>query len=288
MRPDPVPISAIEANYPAAEIVAGGERFNGLGILQIPAGTPMADLNIYLQGYYKGTFTVDSENCQVHEKFQYDGFALHKIILSGTFRKSCYLDIVASHEWPKETSSGLKISAVKGRVWLIATSKQVFTKISKAKDVIGGSIFIPSAESKIKVIFRGCNSRYDQKLDVFGGFAEIDLTDIIELATGLKCGLVGAAIDARTKFAIYWMAWVHDIQFTPLPVPNLVHEGNKLEVKAGPGVSIIALDNGFEVSDEASFKIDWSKPHVLRLITVKGRLAIGEWDPAAKEWSWKR
>jgi len=288
LRPDPVPISAIDANYPTAEIVAEGERLNGLGILKIVSGTPMADLNIYLQGYYKGTFTVDSENCQINEKFQYDGFALHKVTLRGTFQKSCFLDIVASHEWPEESSAGLKISAVKGRVWLIATSKQAFTKISKAKDTVGDNIFIPSSEPKIRVVFRGCNSKFDEKLDVFEGFAEVSLDSVIEMATGLRCGLVGAAIDAKTKFAIYWMAWIYDIQFTPLPVPNLVHEDKKLEIKADPGVSIIALDDSFKVSDEASFRIDWSKPHVLRLITVKGRLMIGEWHPDAKEWSWKR
>lgn len=287
LRTDPVPISALDANYPTVEVVVAGTRVNGLGILSVEPGTPLSDLDIYLQGYHKGTFTVDSANCGVHEKFRYDGFVLHKIPMRGTFNQSCFLDIVASHEWPEEDASGIVIPPVKGRIWLINTNKKHIKRTSKAKDIIGDTIKIPSNEEEVRVVFRGCGADFDEKLPTQGGATRVSLEDVIDTIEHPRCSLVGAAIDSTQRSAVYWMAWTYSIEFTPLSIPSLSLKDDGVGVEADPGVSIISLDNKFEIANEASFDIDWSKAHVLRLITVKGRLIIGEWDPIKKEWSWK-
>lgn len=285
LRPDPIPVSAIDANYPTAEIVAEGQRFNGLGILYVKPGTAMSTLGIYLQGYYKGTFTIDSSKCKIHDKFRYDGFTLHKISLTGTFKESCFLDIVASHEWPKESSSGIEISAVKGRIWLV--SKKALTKVSKSHEFETTGIEIPVSGESARVVFRGCSSTFDKRIEAFDHIVTALLDDVIEITGHARCGLVGAAVDNTTKTAIYWMAWIYNVAFEALPVPVIARGKRKIDIEADPGVSIISLGNTFEISNKASFKMDWSKPYVLRLITVKGRLLIGEWNPSKEEWLWK-
>ena len=75
--------------------------------------------------------------------------------------------------------------------------------------------------------------------------------------------------------------------FPQLPVPITEIDGSTLKVEADPAVSVIGLDVDNRVDNSAKFKFDPTVNHIMRLLTVQGRLTIGEWSATTRAWTWK-
>jgi len=78
----------------------------------------------------------------------------------------------------------------------------------------------------------------------------------------------------------------YNAEFTQLPIPVVKINGDKIEIIADDAVSIVSLDNEYEIDYEAKFDFDRTKPHVIRLLTVKGRSVIGLIEAGGQQWEW--
>lgn len=283
LKPDPVP-GAMDSGYPTAELLACGKRFVGLGICTIEQGKSMSSLNVSIQGYYKGTIQIDSEECDIHETYRYDNSEVVRAPLSGT-AKDCAIDFVLAPEYPKEQNSGLVIESIKGRVWIRTLPKGAahFGQSTKIKQAINSTLNIPFNE-KARVVFKGCKTTFDKELTPVDGVIKIKLHDLRNMYQVENCIFEGAVMSASKTLRVTWQVWSYDDGFTPLAKPVATWSGKKLTVKADPAVSIIALDNKFEITNETTFNSDPAKAHILRMATVGGRIVIGEWNGA---WTWK-
>ena len=73
--------------------------------------------------------------------------------------------------------------------------------------------------------------------------------------------------------------------FVPLAIPNIVLTSDKLKVVGTDQVSIISLDGRYEIDKSAEFRFNPNQNHILRLLTVSGRLVIGKYYPVLG-WVW--
>jgi len=264
---------------------------NGLQIVVLKEGQPLSEMDLQLQGYYQGAVTIDSELCEIHDSFRYVGATLHDYTLPGVAEKSCLLDMVVAHEWPKEDSSGLVIDPVKGRIWMVVTNRKIYTQTNKVKEGLEAHLRFPGPEGdgSARVVLRSgapCAVSYDETHAVVNGEIEVKMSDLGAFKSGDQCQVSGAVIGSSERYRLAWMFWVYDKTFTPLPKPTIEIDGDEIDIEAHTGVSIVALDNLYKVHYKADFDFDPMKPHVLRLMTVKGRLLVGLWDPADREWIW--
>lgn len=285
LKPDPVP-GALDSGYPTAELLACGKRAVGLAICTIEQGKPLESLNIRVQGYYKGTVQIDSEACEIHTAYRYDNSQVVKAPLSGPATEECAIDFVVSPEYPKESNSGLVIESLKGRVWIrvIPAGAKHFGQNTKIKQGINAYLNIPyQSATPVRVVFRGCNTKFDKQMAPVNGVIRIALHDLRNMFQVESCIFEGTVLGATT-LRVTWQVWSYAKEFTPLGIPEVKVSGGKLSVKADKAVSIIALDDKYEVSNETEFDFDASKSHILRMATVGGRIVIGEWSGS---WTWK-
>jgi len=278
LKPDSVP-GALASHYPTAEMIACGTRFVGLGICPVSQG---GVFSIKVQGYYQGTIQIDSERCEIHQKVRYQNNG--QVAVTIPVKTSCLIDVVVSPEYPGDPKSGLKIESLKGRLYMkvLPEGALYFSKSSKVKEGLNASFSFPSDEP-VKLSFRGCGVAFDEEKEPVNGEITVMLRDILYMDMPMDCVLEGAAIGKKVT-RLTWQVWTYDQDFTPLAVPVTELKNKKLTVKAEGPVSVLSLDENYVINNQTSFQFDPSKPHVLRLITVGGRLLIGEWSGA---WTWK-
>jgi hypothetical protein len=289
LRPDLSPISAYQAGYPTAEIQACGRYFSGIGVCTIKKDAPLSSINMGVQGYFKGTITVSSKRCNIETSFRYEGSKLIPIDIPGTAQDSCNVDITLAPELPNESSTNIEVAPISGRLYIrMLEDGQVF--YSQSDKIMAGTsvtMFVPikPGGSKVRAVFKGCNSTFDKEIELTNGYANIPLDQLITLEKK-DCILNGVLFGAQSTVRLSWHVWLYDQGFVQVPLPVLLLEGNKLSIEADPSVTIIALDDKVKVDYKAKFDFTEDSPHSLHLLTTKGRNLFAVWVPGQKTWEW--
>ena len=284
LRPDTT-ISAISAGYPTAEIKACGQHVVG-GVVCATDGTVPTEVTI--KGYYKGTVRLDSEKCNVSESRRYENseeVSINVTLPEG--QNSCNLDIVVAPEYPNEKRSAVEINPLKGRVYLrrIPSGSTLFSTVVKLPEQTEEFIHIPySNRSNWHVIFRGCDSEYDDVVDFSSGTGSIKLSEITDVSHVKDCQLEGVVLGPDLQ-RVSIQVWVYDKSFAVLSVPSISFKRRKISVDAETGVSVIAVNNSFSIGNTATFDFDRSAENILRIITVGGRVVLGSWVNGAFVWT---
>ena len=276
LRPDPSP-AAIDSNFPSAEGTCNGQRFLGLGFCVLRPGE---SANLTFQGYYQGTIRIDSDRCQITKSVDYENSA--PIALTVNPDDSCVIDFVVSPQYPHPGTNG--VSSLKGRVYVkrLADADQTYeTFVDKIPVGADQMISIPS-EVPAKLVVSGCGAHVlDPARAPVASAIQFHLSEVT--LDRPDCLLEGAIIAGNVVHRFGWQVWTYSKDFSPLPEPTIDLEGKKLSVTGDPTVSIIALDEAFVINRKASFTLG-DGPHLLRLMTVKGRVLLGVWD--GKEFMW--
>lgn len=286
LRPDPSPAAAL-SNYPSAEFYACGRHFVGLGYCELPVGTPINSIAFAVQGYHAGRIRVFSAALPIDVSLRYAGTKRVPITLPGIPRASVALGFTVNPEFPDEESQGVEVYGTMG--WLlvkVALPGEAWT-FSETRSPVGSDavVRIPSAgASSAIVISPECG--VDRTVPIAGEELELRLGDLVDASEMGRCifqvGLLGTG-----RFHA-WLAWRYAPEFIPLASPALDRGNDSVRVTADATVSALILDDEMRVDREAKFKIDWARPHVLRAVTVKGRSAVGVWNPENQEVLWMR
>lgn len=284
---DPSP-SAAEANYPTAEFRAHGGLFHGLGEVALKKGEDLSKVQLQVQGYFEGTIRVDSGFCHIRKTLTYAGTSLVDVPLSGPARESCIIDIVVTTVYPRVYDEGTLVYELKGQLFVkvLPDEKPFFLGSSKVQAGLDTNLYIPveSQGGSVHAVFRGCGSRYDDMVPVNDGEAMVSARALAGPERYERCVYEGF-IDMLTGIKrVSWSVWTYDRAFTPLPLPRLDFEGDRLRVEADRAVAVILLDGDYELSHRATFRLDPDEEHTLRLLTVKGRSVVCQWTRERSEW----
>lgn len=299
LKEDPV-IPAIKANYPTLEFGACGELFHGLGTCYLREGEAHNSVNLKIQGYYRGTGRVFSNNCAVDQTFTYTENELISVNLPQLEPgRSCLVSMVLSPEYPPEWRSGISVYSLKG---LLAI------RIQKGNERWGGflrkltgnfksQVDIPVGPHKeARVVIRGCGVKYDKVITLDKEIAHIQLSEAIVSQIG-DCVVEGVILTSdidRTftgLIAQYATTLPLDPEwreygFIPLAIPKVDVSDSSIKIEGPDSVSVISVNDKYKVTSKASFSFDRNKINIVRLITVKGRTVLGVWDPKAQSFKW--
>ncbi len=297
LRPDPVAIPAIEANYPTAEIIACGERWHGLAVCPIVKGQPYSSLGIQIQGYHEGIVTIDSKPCQIEAAFSYTGNVPIPIDIPTIAERNCLLTVTVSPKYPDEESQDIRVYSFIGWLDIRVLENQddewegYVRKVTKnfSSEI---RVWIGDVDS-VRLVADGCGREesYDQSHDLISGWLVFDLKDIVPPDMPPKTcvieGFARSTVYKDVNFDI--LLSKYDERFTVLPLPIIEFNGDKLKIKADKAVSIISMDAEYKIDYKTDFeKFDPNVYHVLRLLTVAGRSVLGEWDVDTKKWAWQQ
>lgn len=284
LRPDRFPPAAF-SGYPSAEFYACGERWLGLGYCEIEKGRSVEEIEFAIQGFYKGRIRIFSEALPADVIFSYEGSKRIPIDLRGTPNAPIVLGIAVNPEYPGENENAVELFGTIGWLLINVTEPgEVFTFHRTLRPV--------STDQLIRVDSSGASSHFvvsdecgvEREILASGAETEIRLSGL-----GVSTQMIGSCIlfiASNVPSFDVWLSWRYAQDFRPLAIPSIKVEKRKLHVDAESGVTIVALDSKVEVDHKGKFDWDGSKSHVLRLLTVKGRTLVGEYEPG-KGWSWK-
>lgn len=288
LRPD-AGMAAIEANYPTAEIYAGDHHFVGLGIVEVPYGSNVSDLDVAVQGYYQGRMRVVSASLGLDKSFTYKGNMKVRTMAESTVTLPALIGMVVSPSWPGQSNQVIEVHPLQG--WLVVNPARPGEKWSylatKSPEEINAWIELPTrGMSSIDVVSPECG--VSKELPTTGDTTRITL-DALGVGPGTKRCVLQLAISgsAGIKYAL-WAAWRYSKDFRPLSQPTADFYEQKVDIQAETSVTVVSVDEQFKVSDSGTFNFDQDVPHVVRLLTVKGRVLVGEWIPARKDFAWKQ
>ena len=302
---DPSPPAA-ESNYATAEYQTRDllgknevEMHYGLGDAYILIGDEYNNLNLKVQGYFDGVIKVDSGLCNISETTTYKSSELVPIKVPGVASRSCLIDIVVIPKFPGEElgvlthefKGQLMVHAVDGEYpWFVTNDNPRFgEEVSLHLESPFGDFGPPPMPAYFSVA--GCGE-LEGYVDYDGDGVTLPLSAIVDLKSVRKCYLQGLAEIWGKSVFFTWRVWAHDANFTPLSKPKLAikksilsKKQKKISVAGNPSVTFVGLDNDWVFGSEASFKYDSTKPHTLRLLTIKGRSVICLWIPSeGEEW----
>lgn len=289
LRPDPFPASFI-SNYPNLEIKACGKYWNGQAICSIADGASYDALDIRVQGYYKGSLRIVSTDCGIDEVKRYQNSELIKISVPGKADKDCTITVTMSPELPKEEDSTIQIHSFLGYIAIRKLS--IDEKWSGYTRKVTGAFrsefkLSVSKEGLYNVYIEGCGISYHKNITMENGEIKIQLSDAVFNLGIDNCILDGVAFDSdfnETLFNVLISKYASD--YVPLSNPNLSWGKNTLIVKADQTVSIIGVDRKYKIDREEEFsKVNRSQNHIVRIMTVKGRLSICFWYTVLGKWS---
>jgi hypothetical protein len=281
-----------EAGYPSAELSACGQLWHGAAICPIPEGTDFSSLALAVQTYGNGTLTIDSDGCAVHADLTYSESKRLPIPLSGPAKKSCLISLSVYPRIENAESEGTKVHSFRGQVavkvlpakpneWRGLVSRVATGQTPTAKLWVG-------KDTEAKMVRTGCGVKElsDEALVVTDGFATINAIPSMSKDVGV-C-LVEGVIRSRYPDLMFTVLVItYDSGFSPLPIPEVLLDGGTLTVKADAPVSQIGLDASFSGGNEATFhNFDRNKNSVLRIVSLGGRSALGEWQPKEGNWRW--
>lgn len=282
LREDPTPISAKDAGYPSAELRINGTLVNGLSLTSLPLGAKWDDFNLSVQGYYSGSVSVVSYECGIDYSVMYSKNQLVRIPLTGPVERSCVFGITVSFDMPKKPSSSVKVYPIIGWVavkaleakddeWLGLTHKGYFTKWN----INSGD------KSQVRAFLNGCGNTIDQRIDPKDGIVTImfpQLPNGVCLMDGVLFSPDYANLYLNTLIVNY------DPKYTKLPNPIFDVTKGTLNVTMDAAVSIVSMDNAYEVSNEGHWSFDPTVDHIVRGLTVKGRTIFGIYKKGVWEW----
>lgn len=294
LRPDAI-VPATQAKYPSAEFYACGKMWNGLGYCSVEEGQDLNSIKLKVQGYYKGTVKF-SNNCELENEplsVRYSNDIKVPFFLPGPAVKTCGISFVVSPEYPDEQDQKLVIHSFRGH--LLLKVKKPDTKwighATKVKAGVGPSdifrIKFNTNDSKVDVSFRSdrCKINKDLELDVIEGSATVRLKDLLPEVLIQTCVLNGVVFTTEETIRVSWFIAGYSPKFVPLPIPKIKIKNGNIEIEGDDNVSIISLDNKYVIDRKAIFEFDTSRKHVVRMLTVGGRLALGLWTPG-KGFKW--
>ena len=281
---------AIKANYPTAEMRACGKRWHGLGTCAVKRGDPLESVDFKVQGYYRGTITVESKTCQVSQTVSYENNALVHFSIPGLAAQSCTISVTVSPEYPKRKDEDVVVYSFRGHVHVRVHEGNLWAGYTlKAAGLWQKTLAINvGGTGPVRVLAAGCGIQYDQNLNLVSGKLEFPLHDAVDRSAPGYCVLSAAVTDPQYEDLLF-TAFVarHDPSFAPLAIPAVSIDGDKIVVKAENSVSIVNFDDEFKIAQSGKFKWDKNQAHVIRLLTTAGRSVIGEYTPTGG-WKWSQ
>lgn len=303
LKEDPV-IPAAVAGYPTLEFSACGKTHHGLAVCYLNKGEHFDSVELKVQGYYHGTGRVVSQACKLDYTFTYKDSELIRIKLPDSEpEKNCAVNITLSPEYPKEWRSGIEVYSLTG-VLAVRLQDGSETWTGETRKLTGNwksnlGISMGPAHTKARVVIRGCGINYDKTLLATGGQLYVPLEQAVKREERGLCVAEGVALasDVDFTFSVLVAQYATELPadpkwsgygFGPLAIPVVEFSGGSIKLTGSDQVSVISLDSKYKVDSKASFSFDRSKPHIIRLITVKGRTALGFWLPGDQEVSWNQ
>lgn len=292
LRPDPS-LSSIAANYPTAEFRACGKLHHGLGVCVVREGSELSAVQLKLQGYHSGEFKVDSVGCETGpEQIRYSKNKLYEVPLSGKAEKSCVVSMTVSPTYDNQKKSGIKVHGFRGHFYLkvIKEGEEIQTNLLRESGNWKKFWKIPTGEvEEVRVFATGCGLTIDKK---FTPSEDTSISLPMHSLTGdlNKTCVIEGVIQGHVYKDLLFTALVaqYESAFVPLAEPVIEIKNGKLSVEANESVSIISVGDDYQITTKATFSPDLKKTFTVRLLTVKGRSLIGEWNPQTKEVVWVR
>lgn len=294
IRPDPSE-PATQANFHSAEFQACGQLFNGIGICEIEKGVNLDTLKLKVQGYFKGAITV-ATTCPIADKpptsTRYDNSLLWQIPLNGPALQTCGITFLVSPEFPDEANQPVEISSLKGHllVRVIERGQEAFPFLVKSKEGVNPSevITMKSSAREAEVFLKStaCSLDFHKKYEVSGGLFVLKVKDFFPTMPMKTCPIEGVVFfdNVPQRVAIFLDGYSRT--FNPLAIPAVTVKDAKINITAGDQVAALSVDDQYLVNYTGQFKFDPAQPHIVRAITVRGRLALGQYSPKTKAFKW--
>ncbi len=292
VRPDPVAIAAIDANYHTAELSGCGYRSEvGLLVCPILKGESYSSLGLSVRGYYQGNVKIVGSNCDVNYDLTYEGTKSIPIEIAGAANDLCLITVTVAPKFPREQKSGIKIHAVRGYIAIpMVASKDDW--LGDKYRITGNSTthlrWWVGEQDSVRLYTSACGRTHDLVHSIDQGFLNFTLEDLIP-TDAEHCVIDGFIESAKYKtLSINILVERYNALFTPLPVPSVKIEGSHIYILADTAVSAITLNESYVLNHKAKLKFDSKKEYVMSLLTVKGRVVTGIWKPEHQEWKWKQ
>lgn len=293
LRPDPIDIPAQEANYPTAEIWVKDEFHHGLVMTSIKRGRPYRDLRVRVQGYYKGSVQIESEDCGISLDRQYTQNELIDVDIPRLADRDCVISVLVT---PSFDGQDVKVHSFQGHIgikvldyedddddYINWVGHQV--KMSDVSDPFV-EIDTGTAGDEADVFLSGCGKEMSDTISMNNGVVVIPMGRAVEHQKQL-CVLEGRiSVEEYEDLHVNILVAVYDNKFTPLTIPMVKVGTDTIDVEARQAVSIISLNEEYEFDYDASFEFDRYGSNILRLLTVKGRSVLGKWDNIMQRWIW--
>lgn len=291
MRPDPSP-SAVDSNYPSAELYLRGELSNGIAVTSAFPGERWDSVNPMVQTYGKGILDVVSTNCpeltqsfsyQENEKIQIRPKSGH------LFLDSCLITVTVRPQFPKSVSDGIEVYNLRGH--FVIRSMESGTWVGSSYKVTGAwqqeHVFqVPEETSRVAIVINGCGiSHWRSERTVKNGQFKIALHEISRGFLDRPCILTGfysTNLGAEADFDIVLVNYKPE--FTPLAYPSIQEKPDKLNIDSDRIVSIVAVNKNYKISNAGSFSWNPEKRTIVRIWTNKGRTAFCERIPTKAKW----
>lgn len=285
IRPDHFPPS-ISSGYHSSELYACGRHFLGVGQCELRIGDDVSSLGIQFHGYNKGSGRIFSEALPGDVNIRYSRTGPVDVLLRGRPTESVVLKFAVNPEFPGEedltfpifgTSGFLVINVVHpGEKW-----EYLNTRAPEGLDQI--AFFETPGATRIRAISEECG--IDTIVPASSGLTRLSLRDLLD-PQGVGTCLIQLATDAPKPSYGSWVSIRYARGYRPLPAPETRREGNKVIVEADDTATVVALDNQYHINYVGDFAFDPDQPHRVRALTVRGRIAIGDYDPV-RGWSWR-
>ena len=288
LRDDPNP-PAGESNFPTAEFWAGGSLHHGIARIQLEKGMPYDDIDLKVQGYFRGVIRVDSQRCGVAESVLYENNALVPIKIKGVAGPSCIYNIAVVPEYPgNPEDSPLQTYELIGQllVKVVAKETKLMGKAEVLMEGVDFHMYLPLPPNKqSKIALKGCGVNYVKSIFPAAGSITLSFREMVGDTPPKRCFIEGAAVSGDDVWRYSWVVWNYSSEHNPLTNPMIESTWYGLRVQGDPTVSVISLDDKYELGIEASFAgFDEDADHVLRVLTVKGRSVVCQWDKRRKTW----
>jgi hypothetical protein len=285
-------LPSIQGNFPTAEFSACGQDRFGLGVCPIKVGAAYDAVNLEIQTYYNGTARVVSENCFVDDGFSYGGSQRVRYRLQGNAGPVCLVSFVVSPTYPRQKRQSLVIHSFKGHLAMIPVAERYgafygFTSHVQEGEAVQVQIPVTTEARSIQAKVRGCGINLDPVLTVEDHKAILELRKLRPDLAVQTCIILAELADQDKPTLTAWLVAGYSINFNRLQIPRVTIVKKSLEVEAAAGVSIIALDSDWSIGNHGGFSWDAKTCHTLRLLTIAGRSALGNWCPD-RGWSWAR